>query len=138
MQATVVHVAAVALLMLAVAVRAEIATIETCPEETACTVHEVRITGCRQFANGVCKIKRGQSAEIAFDYTADFAAEAANGQVYWVSPERDLPFVGMETNACLHTACPLVSGARQTYTYTFETSRKYQAVSSTRENGSVV
>lgn len=101
---------------------------QACPEVSACTVHEVRVDGCRSVRNGVCKVKRGTTPVISFDYTPEFAATSVHGQVYWISPEGDLPFVGMETAACQHTSCPLASGVRQTYAYNFETSRKYQAV----------
>lgn len=109
---------------------AEVVPHTACADATgSCAVHEVRVDGCRSVQNGVCKIKRGNTPVFSFDYTPEFTATTAHGQVYWMSPEGDLPFVGMDTEACKFTACPLNGGARQTYTYNFETSRKYQAVS---------
>lgn len=108
---------------------AEVVSHSGCGEEASCAVHEVRIEGCRSVQNGVCKIMRGNTPVISFDYTPEFAATTAHSQVYWISPEGDLPFAGMDTDACKHTACPVSRGARQTYAYNFETSRKYQAVS---------
>lgn len=111
-----------------VAAVVHVAPHQSCPEESACAVHEVRVDGCRSVRNGVCKVRRGSTPVISFDYTPQFDATSVHGQVYWISPEGDLPFVGMLTDACQHTSCPLASGVRQTYAYNFETSRKYQVV----------
>lgn len=116
----------------------------------------MRIEPCAEAASKQpCKIKRGRTANISFDYTsgtnskqttnnliryyyklnyliAGFNSDNLVGQVYWVSGEGDLPFVGMNTAACQHTACPLEAPTRQTYTYNFQTAKKFPAVSVAR------
>lgn len=61
-------------------------------------------------------------------YIKEFDSSNAHGQVYWASPDGDVPFAGMNTNACEHTACPLNKNAKQTYTYTLDTAKKFPAV----------
>lgn len=117
------------LVLCAVAVSAEVLPHTNCPGVSTCDVHELRVNGCRRIVKGVCQLRRGSTPEISFDYTPAFEASSLHGQVYWVSPGGDLPFLGMETNACLHTTCPLQSGVKQSYAYNLETSRKYTAVS---------
>ncbi|XP_037024978.1 MD-2-related lipid-recognition protein-like [Bradysia coprophila] len=94
-----------------------------------CQIHAVRINPCPQAADDIanpCHIKRGRSATVEFDYTADFDATNAKGEIFWVSPEGDLPFQGMDQNACNYTQCP-INRERRTYTQRFDTMRKYPA-----------
>ncbi|XP_057332388.1 MD-2-related lipid-recognition protein-like [Microplitis mediator] len=88
------------------------------PEGTVinCTVHEVRVDPCKEADQGKpCRIKRGQNASISFDYTANFEGNSLESRAYWASQVIDLPFVGMETNACATTVCPVQPGQKQTY-----------------------
>ncbi|GFG31343.1 hypothetical protein Cfor_08430, partial [Coptotermes formosanus] len=41
--------------------------------------------------------------------------ENVTGKVYWVSQAGDFPFVGMNTDDCTFTTCPIRAGNRQTY-----------------------
>lgn len=61
-------------------------------------------------------------------FRTDFHSNQAHGLVYWASPEGDLAFAGMNTNACDHTTCPITKDTRKTYSYVFATSKKYPAV----------
>lgn len=109
---------------------AEMVPFELCtaPNPGQCTVHEVRINPCPESVDHKpCKIKRGKSASIEFDYTTDFNSSSAHGQVYWESDEGDLPFLGMNTQACQHTSCPIVTSTRQTYAYTLDVAKKFPA-----------
>lgn len=112
---------------------------------TSCAIHEVRIDPCPEASSDLpCKVKRGKSATISFDYTPckcglnwncffflftlipiAFDSATAFGQVYWASPDGDIPFAGMNTNGCDHTSCPLNKDAKQTYVYTLETAKKF-------------
>ncbi|KAJ6646729.1 NPC intracellular cholesterol transporter 2 [Pseudolycoriella hygida] len=99
-------------------------------EENQCTIHAVRVNPCPQAADNnanPCHIKRGRSASIDFDYTAGFDATNGKGEVFWMSAEGDLPFLGMDSNACSFTQCPIKKDERKTYSQTFETKRKYPA-----------
>jgi len=92
----------------------------------SCTVHEVRVVPCPEAEeNKPCKVKRGKSATIEFDYTAQWGSSAAWGQVYSVTDDGDLPLAGMDTDACEYTACPIQSSARQTYAYTLPLAKKF-------------
>lgn len=60
---------------------------------------------------------------------AEVSTEEAGARAYWVGTMGTMPWVGMETNACLFTPCPIQAGVRQTYNYTLKVSKKYSAVS---------
>lgn len=94
-----------------------------------CDVHEVRIDPCPEAdTNLPCKVKRGKSAVIEFDYTTDYNSTLLNTKVFWASPDGDLPFVGMEKEACPYTQCPTKINHKQTYRYTVPIHRKYPVV----------
>jgi Niemann-Pick C2 protein len=59
----------------------------------------------------------------------DVSSNEVGARAYWVGTMGTLPWVGMETNACLSTSCPVQAGVRQTYNYTLKISKKYSAVS---------
>ncbi|PSN35236.1 hypothetical protein C0J52_15519 [Blattella germanica] len=83
-----------------------------------CTVHEVRISPCAEAAdNKPCKIKKrhSASASIEFDFTASAATDTLRGQAFWPTSGGDLPFVRMNTDACIYTSCPVHANWRQTY-----------------------
>lgn len=58
----------------------------------------------------------------------DFNATTGKGDIFWMSPEGDVPFVGMDQNACSYTQCPIKQGERRSYSHKFDTMRKYPAV----------
>lgn len=55
--------------------------------------------------------------------------DSVTGKVYWVSQAGDLPFVGMNTDGCTFTTCPIVEGTRQAYVYQLNISKKFPVVS---------
>ncbi|KDR10612.1 hypothetical protein L798_15140, partial [Zootermopsis nevadensis] len=91
-----------------------------------CTVHEVRITPCADATeNKPCKIKRGRSASISVDFTPTVSGDGLTGKIFWVNQMGDLPFVGMNSDACSFTTCPIQAGNRQTYEYQLSVSKKF-------------
>jgi hypothetical protein len=54
---------------------------------------------------------------------------SVTGKVYWVSQAGDIPFVGMNTEGCSFTTCPIVAGNRQSYVYQLSISKKFPVVS---------
>jgi len=115
------------------AVGAEVVTFANCPlsdDEPArtsnCTIDEVRISPCAEASQGKpCVIKRGRSASIEFDFTSSVNVDSVTGKVYWVSQAGDFPFVGMNTDGCSFTTCPIVAGNRQSYVYQLNISKKF-------------
>lgn len=55
--------------------------------------------------------------------------DSVTGKVYWVSQAGDFPFVGMNTDGCSFTTCPIVAGNRQSYVYQLNISKKFPVVS---------
>ncbi|KAI5700176.1 hypothetical protein M8J75_015338 [Diaphorina citri] len=47
------------------------------------------------------------------------------GQAHKAGLLQDLPLVGMDTDACKFTKCPVVAGVRQTYSYPMEIKAEY-------------
>ncbi|XP_055384636.1 MD-2-related lipid-recognition protein-like [Condylostylus longicornis] len=93
--------------------------------EETCTVSNVKINPCPEAAsNKPCVIKRGKTADIEFDFIPKNDADSLVGQVYWAT-EADLPLTGMDTDACKHTACPVVKGTKQTYKYSLQIAKKF-------------
>ncbi|XP_066583252.1 MD-2-related lipid-recognition protein-like [Prorops nasuta] len=91
-----------------------------------CTVHSVDVQPCKEAAEGKpCRLKRGNDASISFNYTANFEGQQLESRAYWASEVIDLPFIGMETNACLSTVCPAVPGQQQVYTIQLPISRQF-------------
>ncbi|CAL7950220.1 unnamed protein product [Xylocopa violacea] len=81
-----------------------------------CTIHEVYIDPCKEAAESKpCKLKRGITGNITFHYTPTFSSEKVEGRMFWASQVMDIPFLGMDPNACLATTCPLEAGKMNTY-----------------------
>jgi hypothetical protein len=57
------------------------------------------------------------------------SSETLTGKVYWVNQMGNLPFVGMNSDACTFTTCPIQADSRQTYEYQLSISRKFPVVS---------
>jgi Niemann-Pick C2 protein len=55
--------------------------------------------------------------------------DSVTGKVFWVIQAGDLPFVGMNTDGCSFTTCPIVAGTRQSYVYQLSISKKFPVVS---------
>jgi hypothetical protein len=59
----------------------------------------------------------------------DVDTDSVTGKVYWVNQAGDFPFVGMNTDGCTFTTCPILAGNRQTYVYQLNISKKFPVVS---------
>ncbi|KAK7874041.1 hypothetical protein R5R35_004592 [Gryllus longicercus] len=113
----------------------EVVTFQACPDETRedgsvvaprCEVHELRITPCAEAAeNKPCKVKRGRAASIEFDFTVAATLHNATSRAYWANDMTDLPLVGMDTNSCGYTACPIQANARQAFAQSLPLSKKF-------------
>ncbi|XP_076679057.1 MD-2-related lipid-recognition protein [Andrena cerasifolii] len=91
-----------------------------------CTIHEVNLDPCKEAAEGKpCKLKRGITGNLTYDYTPGFSSDKMQGRVFWASEVMDIPFLGMDPDACLTTTCPLVEGQRNTYTAHITILKKY-------------
>lgn len=58
---------------------------------------------------------------------SDFDSPTLEGRLFWAS-EIDIPLVGMETDSCKFTSCPIVKNEKRTYNFTLPISRKFPAV----------
>ncbi|XP_043264722.1 MD-2-related lipid-recognition protein-like [Colletes gigas] len=93
---------------------------------TNCTVHEVYVDPCKEaIENKPCKIKRGIIGNMTFHYTPNFTAEKLQARIYWASQMMDIPFLGMNPDACLSTPCPVIAGQRSTYHAEINILKKY-------------
>ncbi|XP_053658414.1 ecdysteroid-regulated 16 kDa protein-like [Anopheles marshallii] len=109
-------------------VSAEVVNFQKCPGEATekCTIHEVSITPCPEAEKGnVCTLLTRSQVNITFDFTPEFAAHNLTADVSWTRPNLDLPFVGMDKEACERTNCPVVAGNRQRYTYNLTIKKEY-------------
>nr|XP_019536382.1 MD-2-related lipid-recognition protein [Aedes albopictus]XP_019556862.1 MD-2-related lipid-recognition protein-like [Aedes albopictus] len=105
--------------------RAEVISFEKCSESVKCTVHEVRVHPCPEAAqNKPCVMLKGTNATIAFDYTPEFDAQVATAKAFWASAV-DLPFAGLDQEACKYTSCPVAAGQRQSYSYDLPIMKSY-------------
>lgn len=106
---------------------AEVVVFSPCDDNPgSCTIHEVRIQPCPESEEHTpCKVKRGKTATIEFDYTTQWDSSTAHGQVYSVTDDGDLPMAGMNTNACDHTSCPIQTSNRKTYIYNLLLAKKF-------------
>nr|CAD7586623.1 unnamed protein product [Timema genevievae] len=103
------------------------AAIENVPRN--CTVNEVRVDPCSEAAQKkACKVKKGTAASISFDFTPGVSASSLSSRAYWASTT-DIPFIGMDTDACEYTNCLTVAGQQQTYSFNLQIpSRKVQTM----------
>ncbi|XP_055316438.1 MD-2-related lipid-recognition protein-like [Sitodiplosis mosellana] len=92
-----------------------------------CTVHEVRVVPCPESEeHKPCKVKRGKTATISFDFTTQWEATTAHGELFSADDEEDLPLNGMNMhNACQFTSCPIRASTKQSYTYTLPLAKKF-------------
>ncbi|XP_076167612.1 MD-2-related lipid-recognition protein [Ptiloglossa arizonensis] len=98
------------------------------PDQTPlnCTIHEVNLDPCKEAAEGKpCKIKKGITGNITFQYTPNFSADTLQGRVYWATQATDIPFLGMDSDACLSTPCPVLADQKSTYHAEIHILKKY-------------
>lgn len=84
------------------------------PPPSVCTIREVRIDPCLKQP---CKVKRGKDVSIAFEFTPAFEATKLENDVFWASPEGDLPWEGLKKDACEFVTCPLKKDVEASYSY---------------------
>lgn len=82
-----------------------------------CAIGEVRVDPCPKMP---CKVKRGRNVTIDFDFTPQFDATALENDVYWASPDGDLPWEGLRKDACRFVDCPLKKDQVNNYVYAVE------------------
>lgn len=62
-------------------------------------------------------------------YFPDFSADTLQGRVYWATQATDIPFLGMDSDACLSTPCPVLADQKSTYHAEIHILKKYPVVS---------
>ncbi|XP_033325286.1 MD-2-related lipid-recognition protein [Megalopta genalis] len=91
-----------------------------------CTVNEVYINPCKEIADSKpCKLKRGITSNMTIHFTPNFTSDTMTGRVFWASQLTDIPFLGMDANACLSTTCPVKAGERNTFFTEIPILKKY-------------
>ncbi|XP_029052802.1 MD-2-related lipid-recognition protein [Osmia lignaria lignaria] len=91
-----------------------------------CTIHEVYLDPCKEAAEEKpCKVKRGITSNMTFHYTPDFSSDKMNVRIFWASQVMDIPFLGMDPDACLSTTCPVEAGQRYVYHAEIPILKKY-------------
>ncbi|XP_076658720.1 MD-2-related lipid-recognition protein [Halictus rubicundus] len=91
-----------------------------------CTVDEVYIEPCREAAESkACKVRRGTNTNMTIHYTPNFSSDVMTGRIFWASQLTDIPFLGMDPNACLLTSCPVKAGERNTFYTEIPILKKY-------------
>lgn len=84
------------------------------------------ITPCPEAAENLpCRVKKGRSVSIDFDFTPEFAMDTIHSQAYWAKGDVDLPLIGMENDGCKSTTCPVAERATQSYHWTFDVDKKF-------------
>ncbi|XP_058795440.1 MD-2-related lipid-recognition protein-like [Phymastichus coffea] len=113
------------------AVHAEVVPFKACPETKTnfCTINEIRVDPCKEAAQGkACVLKKGEDATISYDFTPKFESKNLESRAFWSNQLIDLPFMGMETNACKEgTTCPLKKDAQNTYKIKLPILKEYPA-----------
>ncbi|XP_008179670.1 MD-2-related lipid-recognition protein-like [Acyrthosiphon pisum] len=104
----------VGLILAASAVDAEkVYNFHMCPN-TQCSVRDLYIDPCPEAAyNLPCEWSENASTSIAFTYNPEFRANLPKTQLYAETFLMDLPFLNVNTDACLYTNCPVVKNTDQ-------------------------
>lgn len=94
--------------------------------EQQCTISNVEVTPCPEAAEDKpCRVKKGRSVSIAFDMQPSFSGESLESQAYWATGRTDLPLIGMDTDGCKATTCPIVAGTTQRYQWSLDVDKKF-------------
>lgn len=96
------------------------------PDHYNCNVTAVRISPCVDYP---CKIKRGKSVTVEFDFLPLVSVDTVENDVYWASPEGDLEWQGLFKNGCDNTKCPVTKDVAQSYSYNVDIDKKVPVVS---------
>ncbi|XP_050423188.1 MD-2-related lipid-recognition protein-like [Adelges cooleyi] len=108
-------------------VNAEEISFKMCPSKNPrCKITKVNIDPCPEaLENRPCEVPLGITASITLNYIPDFNSTVPKTRLYSVKSILDIPFLGMDTNACLYTACPVRSGVPSRYTFQLHVSTLY-------------
>lgn len=91
-----------------------------------CKVEEVTVNTCAlDSSSKACILKRGLNYTMNMEFVPDFDGSDITLLAYALLPGADAEFQGMDENACNWMTCPLVKGARQTYTFNLSMRKSY-------------
>lgn len=91
-----------------------------------CTVSNVHINPCPEADEGhPCRVKKGRTVSISYDLTPTFRIETLESQAYWPNGRVDLPLVGMETDGCKSTTCPIEENTTKSYQWHLDVDKKF-------------
>eukprot|EP00102_Acyrthosiphon_pisum_P024738 XP_016661948.1 PREDICTED: uncharacterized protein LOC100574281 isoform X1 [Acyrthosiphon pisum] len=122
----------VGLMFAASAVNAEEVTDFRMCRNTNCDVYDVFIDPCPEaLDNQACELPQTVNASIAFKYKPKFGSTLPKTRLYAETLLLDLPFMDMDTNACLYTSCPMVKATEQNWLYNLYVSKNYPRASYT-------
>ncbi|XP_059481101.1 MD-2-related lipid-recognition protein-like [Neocloeon triangulifer] len=83
-----------------------------------CEVNWVEIDPCAEAATGnPCRTKKGKVSSIKFNYATSVPKDKMEVRVFWASATGDLPFAGLDPDACSVTQCPVEADHPQNLTY---------------------
>ncbi|XP_008181499.1 uncharacterized protein LOC100572592 [Acyrthosiphon pisum] len=116
----------VGLMLAASAVNAEqVNNYRMCPN-TDCLVYDLFIDPCPQAVyNQACQWTENSNTSIAFKYNPDFGSNIPVTQLYAETFLMDLPFLDIDTNACLYTNCPVMKNTEQNWLFNLFVPKNY-------------
>lgn len=62
---------------------------------------------------------------ITYDIKPEFQVDTLFSQAYWAKGSMDLPLLGMETDGCKSTNCPIAPGTTQSYQWDLDVDKKF-------------
>ncbi|XP_060860366.1 MD-2-related lipid-recognition protein-like [Metopolophium dirhodum] len=99
---------------------------------TNCVVYDLFINPCPEaLYNQACEFPQTVNASIAFKYIPKFNSNLPKTRLYAETFLLDLPFLDMDTNACLYTSCPVMKNTEQYWLYKLFVSKNYPRTSYT-------
>lgn len=112
---------------LIIGVYSESVSYKSCREPARnCVVNAISIDPCPEAATkSPCKFKRGKTVHLNVDFTPDFDTETFDSRWYWENGDTDLPLMGVETNGCTYTTCPLKKGVNSSYIFDLDINRRW-------------
>ena len=94
--------------------------------KTRCEVYDVFIDPCPEaLDNKPCELPQGINASIIFKYKPKFGSDSPQTRLYAETLLLDMPFMDMDTNACLYTDCPILMNVEQNWLYNLFISTDY-------------
>ncbi|KAL5235008.1 hypothetical protein ACI65C_002418 [Semiaphis heraclei] len=108
------------------AVNAENVTDFRMCRNTNCKVTDVFIDPCPEaLEEKPCELPQTVNASITFKYKPKFGSASPRTRLYAETVFLDLPFLDMDTNACLYTNCPIMKDTEQNWLYKLFVSKNY-------------